>query len=76
MKKELHKSIPQILIESLEKDARETRQEIQQLKDYLRKHPDREFMVRFITLTKQQLTFYDEQIKEMRYFYGREGFLP
>lgn len=71
-----HKSLPQILIESAEKNARAVRQEIQRLKDWLRKNPQREFMVKLLTLEKQQLTFYDEEIKEMRKFYAEENIIP
>lgn len=70
-----HKTIPDILIEAAETNARDCRKEIQKLKDILRRHPDAKTESVLIQIARNQLVIYQVDIAEMREFYGKQNLL-
>jgi hypothetical protein len=65
------KSVPEYLLASAALNALECRKEIQKLKDILRKHPDKKTEKALLELAKSELSLYEQEIAEMREFYGK-----
>ncbi|MGO9139160.1 MAG: hypothetical protein ACLP9S_13855 [Syntrophales bacterium] len=72
---EEHKTVPEILIEAAETNARDCRKEIQKLKDILRKCPDAKTESALMQIARNQLAMYQVDIAEMREFYGKQNIL-
>lgn len=64
-------SIPDRLLASAERNALETRREIQKLKDMLRRHPSSRCVEGLLLLAENQLAIYQVDIAEMKEFHGK-----
>jgi hypothetical protein len=74
-KMEKAKSIPDYLLASAEFNALECRKEIQKLKDILRKYPDKKTEKALLELAKGELSLYEQDIAEIKEFYGKQKIL-
>lgn len=76
MKRETHKSIPDLLIGRAENNARECRMEVQDLKDRMRRKGETEQRILWYRLIMDRLIMYEQDIYEMREFYGTKNIIP
>ena len=74
-KMEDHKTIPEILIASAEAGARGCRKEIQGLKDRLRRNPLLPCTANLLEHEFERLGMYEQDINDMREFYGKQNLL-